>query len=136
MMRYFINTMFNSPKKLQHQYGEGYEGRLVKKHHKDLFQLLIDGSKTRVCDHCSQVDHKTPFSQLNSITSYNFRSQMRCAKKHERYNQCDQCDLVSKLSGRGPSIVPINVPYYRVVGVFCNCCFCEKLLIQHGCILF
>ena len=35
--------------------------------HKDLFQLLIGGSQTRLCEHCSQADHQSPFcpTQIN-----------------------------------------------------------------------
>ncbi|MBV2113496.1 MAG: hypothetical protein KUF82_21295 [Candidatus Thiodiazotropha sp. (ex Ctena orbiculata)] len=37
------------------------------KRHKDMFQLLIGGSKTKLCDHCSQSDHQSPFcpTQIN-----------------------------------------------------------------------
>ena len=31
------------------------------KRHKDLFQLLVGGAKTKLCDHCSQADHQSPF---------------------------------------------------------------------------
>ena len=31
------------------------------KHHKDLFQLLVGGGKTKLCDHCGQADHQSPF---------------------------------------------------------------------------
>ena len=31
------------------------------KRHKDLFQLLIGGTKTKLCEHCSQADHQSPF---------------------------------------------------------------------------
>ena len=34
------------------------------KRHKDFFQLLISGSNTRLCDHCSQVDHQSLFILL------------------------------------------------------------------------
>ena len=41
------------------------------KRHKDLFQLLIGGSKTRLCEHCSQADHQSPFcpTQINVVPS-------------------------------------------------------------------
>lgn len=37
------------------------------KRHKDLFQLLIGGNKTKLCEHCSQADHQSPFcpTQIN-----------------------------------------------------------------------
>lgn len=37
------------------------------KRHKDLFQLLIGGTKTKLCEHCSQTDHQSPFcpTQIN-----------------------------------------------------------------------
>ena len=37
------------------------------KRHKDLFQLLIGGAKTKLCEHCAQADHQSPFcpSQIN-----------------------------------------------------------------------
>ena len=31
------------------------------KRHKDLFQLLIGGAKTKLCEHCGQTDHQSPF---------------------------------------------------------------------------
>ena len=31
------------------------------KRHKDLFQLIVGGAKTKVCDHCGQADHQSPF---------------------------------------------------------------------------
>ena len=31
------------------------------KRHKDLFQLIVGGVKTRSCDHCGQADHQSPF---------------------------------------------------------------------------
>ena len=35
--------------------------------HKDLFQLLVGGVKTKSCDHCGQADHQSPFcpTQIN-----------------------------------------------------------------------
>ena len=37
------------------------------KRNKDLFQLVVGGVKTKVCDHCNQSDHQSPFcpSQYN-----------------------------------------------------------------------
>ena len=45
------------------------------KRHKDLFQLLVGGSKTRLCDHCFQADHQSPFcpSQSNVVPSHKQR---------------------------------------------------------------
>ena len=42
------------------------------KRHRDLFQLLIGGCKTKVCDHCFQADHQSPFcpTQINAAQSY------------------------------------------------------------------
>ena len=31
------------------------------KRHKDLFQLIVGGVKTKSCDHCGQADHQSPF---------------------------------------------------------------------------
>ena len=31
------------------------------KRHKDLFQLIVGGVKTKTCDHCGQADHQSPF---------------------------------------------------------------------------
>ena len=33
----------------------------LSKRHKDLFQLLVGGVKTKSCDHCGQADHQSPF---------------------------------------------------------------------------
>lgn len=37
------------------------------KRNKDLFQLLVGGAKIKLCEHCSQSDHQSPFcpSQIN-----------------------------------------------------------------------
>ncbi|MEW8548788.1 MAG: hypothetical protein AB2693_35255 [Candidatus Thiodiazotropha sp.] len=37
------------------------------KRHKDLFQLLIGGTKTKLCEYCFQADHQSPFcpTQIN-----------------------------------------------------------------------
>ena len=37
------------------------------KRNKDLFQLVVGGVKTKVCDYCNQSDHQSPFcpSQYN-----------------------------------------------------------------------
>ena len=41
------------------------------KRHKDLFQLLVGGSKTKLCEHCFQADHQSPFcpTQINIVPS-------------------------------------------------------------------
>ena len=41
------------------------------KRHKDLFQLLVGGSKTKLCEHCFQADHQSPFcpTQINIVHS-------------------------------------------------------------------
>lgn len=31
------------------------------KYHKDLFQLIVGGVKTKSCDYCGQADHQSPF---------------------------------------------------------------------------
>ena len=61
MVRYFINVQFTQ--KAAAYMEKGIKVDWSKSIVKILFQLLID---------CSQVDHKTPFSKLNSITSYDF----------------------------------------------------------------
>ena len=57
-----------------------YLGKVIKvdwaKPDKELFQLLIGGAKTKICEYCLQVDHENPFcpsqtdQQLPSSSKY------------------------------------------------------------------
>ena len=49
------------------------------KRHKDLFQLLVGGTRTKLCEHCLQADHQSAFcpSQKREICN-NFNSTRSC----------------------------------------------------------
>ena len=59
------------------------------KRHKDLFQLLIGGSKTRLCDHSSQVDHQSPFcpTQINVVQGSRQRPSFCQDQSNDRYGR-------------------------------------------------
>ena len=46
------------------------------KRHKDLFQLLIGGTQTKLCDYCSQADHESSFcpTQINVSRPIRFKT--------------------------------------------------------------
>lgn len=56
------------------------------KRHKDLFQLLVGGAKTKFCEHCLQVDHQSPFcpSQINQPLSTNTKKTIEGQKVNSR----------------------------------------------------
>ena len=64
--KYFTNTISNLQKQVAAYLENGIEVDWSRRH-KDLFQLLIGGSQTRLCEHCSQADHQSPFcrTQIN-----------------------------------------------------------------------
>ena len=73
-------------KKRCNMYGKGHKDRLVKMH-KGLFQLLIGGSKTKLCDHFSQVDHQSPFcpTQINVVQGSRQRPSFGQDQSNDRY---------------------------------------------------
>ena len=65
-MKFFIITTASSQERLLHILKRGQKIDWSKRD-KDLFQLIVGGVKTKVCDHCNQSDHQAPFcpSQFN-----------------------------------------------------------------------
>ena len=58
------------------------------KRDKDLFQLIVGGAKTKLCEHCFQCDHQSPFcpSQYNvqsALTNYRRQNDITLGKYSE-----------------------------------------------------
>ena len=59
------------------------------KRHKDLFQLLVGGVKTKSCDHCGQADHQSPFcpTQIDQSFPSGFKNLSDSAKVDYKRDQ-------------------------------------------------
>ena len=55
------------------------------KRNKDLFQLVVGGVKTRVCDYCNQSDHQSPFCPTQYNVQCPIFNQKRQQELRERY---------------------------------------------------
>ena len=76
------------------------------KRHKDLFQLIVGGVRTKSCDHCGQADHQSPFcpTQIDQPIPSSVKRPFDSAKVNSKKDQTHDIHGRLKVMHKGKEI--------------------------------